>query len=680
MPILSNFPGGSGSGGGGLSLDAVSNITTQVSSGKVYVKWTDPDDISIEGATLASWGGTLLVRKAGSMPSSRRDGTIVLDSTTRDQYANSYFCDSGLTDGIIYYYKLFPYTTTGAYTDSTENEFSATPTTQVTGIDNWIVTGMSASSEAGDGLMTVKWTDPSATITADGLTLATWASTTVVVKAGGYPTSKDDANAVYTLKSTTRNKYSSSALTVTGLTNGTTYYVGFFPETTNGGINAATSQRTTGVANRITIGANPVQSGTLTYNGNSQSPTWSNYSTTQMSIGGVTSSTNAGSYTATFTPTTNYRWSDGSTGAKSVAWSIAKAEGSLTITPAAITLNSGAKTATFTVTRSGDGKITATSSNTSVATVSPASSTATGTVTFTVSSVNSMTGSANITIAVAAGTNYKATANKTCVITASFKPVASTTAMSGVTYTDGLAGISAADISLLAGAISNNSSITRETSTVYVDYGSIHRKINVGDQVSIAHSGGNFTYAKEYAFDIIGFNHDDLTTVTDYGDVTATGKAGITLQMHGVCDFPKPINTNTKAKWSTCYMRATTLPSLIQEVDNNWVSIIKPVNKTTPNYNDTIETTSDSLFLLSEIEVSGRDFYAYPGGGYTYSYYKAGNNTVKNDGATDRAWWLRSVAKNDDLDFCYVGNYGSVGTTDKVTSDSGYYISYGFCV
>ena len=60
MPILSNFPGGAGSGSGGLTLAAVSGITTQVSSGKVYVKWTDPDDLVVAGSTIAAWGGTLL--------------------------------------------------------------------------------------------------------------------------------------------------------------------------------------------------------------------------------------------------------------------------------------------------------------------------------------------------------------------------------------------------------------------------------------------------------------------------------------------------------------------------------------------------------------------------------------------------------------------------------------------
>ena len=71
----------------------------------------------------------------------------------------------------------------------------------------------------------------------------------------------------------------------------------------------------------------PAQSGTLTYNAASQSPTWnSNYDSGKMTLGGTTSGTNATSYNATFTlkSTTNYQWSDGTTAAKTVAWSIGK--------------------------------------------------------------------------------------------------------------------------------------------------------------------------------------------------------------------------------------------------------------------------------------------------------------------------------------------------------------------
>ena len=68
----------------------------------------------------------------------------------------------------------------------------------------------------------------------------------------------------------------------------------------------------------------PSQSGTLTYNTASQSPSWSNYDSTKMTVSGTTSATNAGTYSATFTlkSTTNYKWSDGTTTAKTVSWKI----------------------------------------------------------------------------------------------------------------------------------------------------------------------------------------------------------------------------------------------------------------------------------------------------------------------------------------------------------------------
>lgn len=413
MPIISNFPGGSGSGGGGITLAAVTDLNSMAASSKVYVKWTDPEDIIVSESPLATWAGTLLVRKAGSPPTSRRDGTIVLDSKERNAYSSSYFCDSGLTNGTTYYYKLFPYTTANAYTDDSLNEFNETPTVQVNGIDSWNVTGISATA-SGDGKMTVKWTDPSATISVDGVALATWASTTIVVKEGDYATTKDDESAAYTLKVVTRNQYSTNGLQITGLTNGTTYYISLFPETTDGGINSSTSQRATGVPNRITIPNVPSQSGSLTYTGSAQSPTWSNYNTTYMTIGGTTSGTNAGSYSATFTPKGDYRWSDESTSAKTVTWSIAKAAGSLSISPTSITLNLSSPTGTITVTRVGDGVISATSNNTGVATVSVSGNK------ITVNNVNKTNGSATITVKVAAGTNHTAPANKTCTVTAKF--------------------------------------------------------------------------------------------------------------------------------------------------------------------------------------------------------------------------------------------------------------------
>lgn len=670
MPILSIFPGGSGDGTGGLALAAVTDISTLAASGKVYVKWTDPNDVVIEGSTLAAWKGTLLVRKAGSMPVSRRDGTIVLDSTVRNQYSEDYFCDSGLTDGVTYYYKFFPYTEAGAYTDSAECEWTATPTAQVAGIENWLVTNMSASSEAGDGAMTVVWTDPDANIVADGVTLATWASTTVVVKAGSYPAGKDDAEAAYVLKSTTRNQYASSPLTITGLVNGTEYFIGFYPETADGGINADDAQRTTGTANRITISEVPSQSGSITYDGNAKTPSWSGYDSWEMTLGGTVTGTNAGSYTATFTPTANYRWADGTTAAKEVAWTIEKAAGSITLSETEITLNSDASSKTITVTRSGNGAISVESDNTGIATASVSGTT------ITISSVNDTTGTATVTVRVSEGDNHNAPEDATIAVTASFKPSASTSAASGVTYTSGLSGLSASEVSMFAEAISNNSAVTSTTSTVYIDFGSVHRKLSVGDQVTLALNGTN------YAFDIIGFNHDALTTAAAYGASTATGKAGITLQMHDLFATTYKMNSsNTNSGgWKSSAMRTSTMATMNGYLPSAWRSVIKPVNKkagTGDGSSSGTETVSDSCFLLAVVEIFGKTTYSVSGEGSQYAYYKAGNSTVKNRSGTARNWWGRSPHSGSSSSFCGVMDDGRADYAGASTTRG---VAFGFCV
>lgn len=673
MPILSNFPTG-GSGGGGLALAAVSDITTQVSSGKVYVKWTDPADLIVAESTLAAWGGTLLVRKAGSAPTSRRDGTVILDSKTRDAYKTSYFCDSGLTDGTTYYYKFFPYTTQNAYTDDDACAFNATPTAQVAGINSWNVTNMSASSEAGNGKMTVKWTDPTATIVSDGVTLATWASTTIVVKAGSYATSKDDSGAAYTLKVTTRNQYSSNPLTVTGLTNGTKYYISFYPETTDGGINTNTSQRTTGTANKITVSTVPSQSGSLTYNGNAQSPSWSNYNTSQLTLGGTTSGTNAGSYNATFTPKTDYRWSDGTITAKTVVWTIAKAAGSLNLSKSSITLNSSTPTTTFTVTRSGTGAINVVSSNTGIATA-----TLSGT-TVTVSSVNETTGTATITVSVAADTNYNAPADKTVSVSAEFLPAAGTP----------LNDISWNDISRIAAA------------------GKAANYFAVGDRKAVAVSGtvGTQSISGTYYVYILGIAHNGATNTIDFGTFKTALSGGTDICLvdsyynsystNGTKYFNMNHSSNTNSGgWKGCDLRYDVLGStntndsdatsttatnpvsgtLMAAFPSDLRAVMKPMTIYTDNTGGGSNTASyvtvsvDYLPLLAEFEIFGTRSYANSAEqNYQaqYAYYSAGNSKVKyrhsSTGST-AYWWERSPFYDNSSNFCIVRTNGGADYT-----------------
>lgn len=96
--------------------------------------------------------------------------------------------------------------------------------------------------------------------------------------------------------------------------------------------------------NRAVISALPTQTGTLVADGTSKTPSWNGYDTNKMTIGGDTSGTNAGDYTATFTPTSNYKWSDGSTGAKEVKWTIISVLVSIPSQSGTLTYNGSAQT------------------------------------------------------------------------------------------------------------------------------------------------------------------------------------------------------------------------------------------------------------------------------------------------------------------------------------------------
>ena len=66
----------------------------------------------------------------------------------------------------------------------------------------------------------------------------------------------------------------------------------------------------------------PIVTTNLTYNGKVQSPTIYGYDENTMTMSGVTSGTDLGTYHITFTPKSGYEWSDGSTTTKNIAWKI----------------------------------------------------------------------------------------------------------------------------------------------------------------------------------------------------------------------------------------------------------------------------------------------------------------------------------------------------------------------
>ena len=391
--------------------------------------------------------------------------------------------------------------------------------------------------------------------------------------------------------------------------------------------NGVTKTATTSVTvNRKTISAVPSQSGTLTYTGSSQSPSWSNYSTTQLTIGGTTSGTNAGSYTATFTPKSNYRWADGTTTAKSVSWSIGKAAGSLSISPTSMTLDTTTKSKTITVTRSGNGTISAVSSNTAAATVSVSGNTVTVT--------GKANGSAKITISVAAGANYTAPTSKTCAVTVSF-------------LKDNFADN---DWSAIIAACHS---------------GSVPSTWVVGNSKTMTINGAS------YQVDIIGKNHDTYT---------AGGKAPLTFQLHDCYADTKVMNSSStnSGGWTSCAMRSTHLPAILALMPTEIQNGIREVNKLTSagSQSATINTTADKLFLLSEVEIFGSTSYSAAGEGTQYDYYKAGNSKVKNRNGSAAYWWERSPFASNSTFFCLVY---SNGIANYYVASSAIGVAFGFC-
>lgn len=174
---------------------------------------------------------------------------------------------------------------------------------------------------------------------------------------------------------------------------------------------------------------------------------------------------------------------------------------------------------------------------------------------------------------------------------------------------------------------------------------------------------------EDYLIDIIGKNHDD------YAD--GSGKAPLTFQLHDCYKLKKAMhNTTTNSKgWSRCDMRETNLPIILKQMPTEVQSGIREVNKLTSESN-TIVTTADKLFLLSEIEIFGSDTNSGKGEGMQYDYYKAGNSKVKNYIDSAIEWWERSPYNGNNRIYCCV-NYKGASISMSANVVSG--VPFAFC-
>lgn len=174
-----------------------------------------------------------------------------------------------------------------------------------------------------------------------------------------------------------------------------------------------------------------------------------------------------------------------------------------------------------------------------------------------------------------------------------------------------------------------------------------------------------------YQIDIIGKNHDTYT---------AGGKAPLTFQLHDCYGETKKMNSSdtNSGGWKNSAMRTTHLPAILALMPTEVQNGIREVSKKTSvgGKSSTIETVSDKLFLLSEVEIFGSTTYSAAGEGTQYDYYKAGNSKVKNRNGSAATWWERSPHARISARFCLVNSGGSA--SNGVASRS-YGVAFGFC-
>lgn len=176
----------------------------------------------------------------------------------------------------------------------------------------------------------------------------------------------------------------------------------------------------------------------------------------------------------------------------------------------------------------------------------------------------------------------------------------------------------------------------------------------------------------DYLIDIIGKNHDTYT---------AGGKAPLTFQLHDCyADTKQMNNSNTNVGgWTSCAMRQTHLPAILSQMPAEVQNGIREVNKLTSagNTSNTINTTADKLFLLSEIEIFGSVSYSKSGEGTQYDYYKAGISKVKKFNGSAISWWERSPHGSTSTPFCCVYINGGAATYGYASNELG--VAFGFC-
>lgn len=227
-----------------------------------------------------------------------------------------------------------------------------------------------------------------------------------------------------------------------------------------------------------------------------------------------------------------------------------------------------------------------------------------------------------------------------------FVLTAYTSAQSGVTYTDGLGGLTPTALQAIGKAISQNAAITNTTEECWLDGSGLHRHIALGDTISAGIDGETHDCL------IVGFNHFALssaTAATAYGEATATGMAGLAFETD------KLITTGKRGDQMAAYLEDTVFPAMSIR------AVVKQVR------------TAQSSGLLHLFAPSPKELST---SGWTSSFgaylrwYRTNTSAKRTKqrigSATASAWWTRLTYSETR----YYGVTASGDITDAATSTS----------
>ena len=674
-------------GGGGVEIGDVTNVTHTSKHGQVSFTWTDPANIEVDGVTLARWDGTMVVRKAGSIPETQTDGTLVVNSKSKNAYASTAFVDSTVTDDVLYYYRFFPYTTAKTYTPSAS--FTETPARVAIAIPSttsaliYDGTEQSPTWTNYDSTKMDKGGDEAGTNAGNYTTTFTlhddykWSDGTREVKSVTWRISSESVtvpttSSVLTYTGSSQHPtwvYDSTKVTVTGDQDG----INAGSYTTTFTLNSDSMQWSDGDTQpkniTWTIGRQnvtlPAQSGTLTYDTTEQTPTWSNYDSTKLTIGGDTEGTNAGTYTATFTPTANYQWSGGTYEAENVTWEIEQADGDATLSATSVTLDADHLSATVTVSdATGTVTISDTTSNT-IATASLSGNT------ITITNVNETSGETTITVYIASSQNYKA-ATKTITVTGAFSYVVNFT-WAGATDAQIMEAVTAADNGETdlteAWAVGDERGISLAAMAA-TGVGESHVAQDV-QFVLVAKDTGVASSANP----CWNYQYVDTSKTRKWPSFIVQQKNVLSNGTSGEFGYMNSSNTNS-GSWNGCarktwcdniYYPAILGSSTSANRNTNFKNVFKQVKvKTIDVYNGTSMQSSNCYFFLPAAAEVFKGDGSYGQGGTAgaqtaysnltefnalsrWDYYATTSNRVKYQGASGSAyyWWERSPFYNN---------------------------------